>query len=399
MRYRLIWLFLAAFWLVACSDDTAKPLIQVATPNAPDAGFITYQHQTGVFSVRIPPGWIPNDLPDENGVRVEFSTLEGNQSVVRLTVYVVNTGDPLSHEAFLQAANSYLPPDDLASYDWQPLEAPIDQPDGSRRVVGVRYYPTIGARALNVFLQANGRYFSALEADVTDINENSLTTLHTIVNTFRINSDVFIQEGAVVSGATATGNIGFESYLQWLDSDGGFNITGLVRNNQDVSVEAIRLTGYLFDARGNRLSEESAILTQDVLHPGEVAPFRLRFEGGQPSTAVRYELNAAARAADFSLRDFYGVENFTIPEPEVNLNEGGGVVIRGVLSNSGSRLVRNVKVIVSLTNEQGQVIGTETQFINKDQLLPGEVDNYEIVVYDLGGAPYRYEMTVMGTAE
>src|SRR5690606_2122448 len=128
--------------------------IQVATPNAPDAGFVTYQHQTGVFTIRIPPLWIPNELPDANGARVEFSTLEGQESIVRLSVYVINTGTALTREAFLQTTNNYLPPEDLASYEWQALEAPIDQADGSRRVVGVRYYPSIGSRALNIFLQA-----------------------------------------------------------------------------------------------------------------------------------------------------------------------------------------------------------------------------------------------------
>lgn len=397
-RLILVWVCCLVI-LSACDNKPTEPLIQVATPNAPDAGFVTYQHQTGVFTIRVPPSWIPNELPDANGARVEFSTLEGQESIVRLSVYVINTGTALTREAFLQTTNNYLPPEDLASYEWQALEAPIDQADGSRRVVGVRYYPSIGSRALNIFLQANGRYFSALEADVTTIDENTLSTLQTVINTFRVNADVFIQEGAVVSGVAATGNISFEGYAHWVDKDGGFNITGFVKNNQETSVEAVRLTGYVFDARNNRLSEESSILTQDVLHPGEYAPFRLRFEGGQPSTAVRYELEAAARIADFSLRNFYGGENFTKPDPEVTYNDNGNLVFRGILSNGGTRLVRNVKIIVSLINEQGQVIGTETQFINKDQLLPGEVDNYEIVVYDLGGAPFRYEMTVMGTAE
>jgi hypothetical protein len=398
--WSVVALFMVAIALLSgCNKQNAEPLIQVATPNAPDAGYISYIHRTGVFSLRIPPGWIPNNLPDENGVRVEFSNLEGAQSIVRLTVYVVNTGTPLSREAFLQTASSYLPPNDIAGFQWQQLEPAIDQPDGSRRLVGVRYYPTIGARALNIFMQANGRYFSALEADVTDINENTLATLRTVINTYRVNPDVLIQEGEVAAGTTATGNLSFEGYSHWSDNDGGFNLTGFVKNNQDVSIEAVRLTGYLFDARGNRLSEESTILTQDVLHPGESAPFRLRFEGGRPSTAVRYELEAAARVADFSLRTFYGVENFTIPDPNVSYNQNGNLVIQGILSNSGARLVKNVKIIVSILNEQGQVVGTETQFINKDQLLPGEVDSYEIVIYDLGGAPMRYEMTVMGTAE
>lgn len=385
--------------LTACNPPANEPLVQVATASAPDAGFITYRHQTGVFTIRTPVSWIPNNLPDVNGVRVEFSQLEGTQSVVRLTVYVVNTGEPMSRETFLQIANSYLPPQDVAGYQWQQIGDVIDQADGSRRVTGVRYYPTIGPRILNIFMQPNGRYFSILEADVTDANDTTLNTLRTVINTFRPNPDVIIQEGQIVAGLTHEGNISFTGYLHWVDADGGFNITGFVTNNQDTAIEAVRLTGTIFDMRGNSLSEQSLILTQDVLQPHESAPFRLRFEGGRPANAVRYELAAAARVADFALRTFYGEENFEVVQNPVSYTDAGNLRISGQLLNRGSRLVRNVKVIVSVLDEQDQVVATETQFINKDRLLPGEVDSYEVVIYDLGGPPARYDLTVVGIAE
>ncbi len=399
MRYVLL-LTLLILSLVACNQDTTdEPLVRKVTPVAADASFVTYQHDTEVFTLRTPPDWIPNDLPDDNGVRVEFSTLEGSESVVRLTVHVVNTGDPVNRESFLQLSNNYLPPSDVADYEWSQLQAPVDQPDGSRRLVGVRYYPTIGARALNIFMQSNGRYFSVLEADVTDASAATLETLEAVVNTFRVNTEVVIREGEVIGGVTYTGNIGFDGYLHWSDGAGGFNITGNVVNNQDFPIEAVRLTGYLYDARGNRLSQETAILDQAVLRPGESSPFRLRFEGGRPSTAVRYELEAAARVANFSLLTFYGIENFEVVKYETEFTPNGNLVVSGQLLNIGSRLVREVQVIVSVLNDQGQVVAMEAQYINKDQLLPAEDDTYRVVIYDLGGAPSYYDLTVVGVAE
>ena len=126
-----------AFLLVGCdTGGNNEPLIQVIPPSAPDAGFVDYRHPSGVFSIRIPPGWVYNDLPDDNGIRVEFSTLEGSESIVRLTVYIVNTGTALSREAFLQTSSAYAPPQDFANYNWHQLQDPIDQSDDSRRVVG-----------------------------------------------------------------------------------------------------------------------------------------------------------------------------------------------------------------------------------------------------------------------
>ncbi len=404
IRFKIIVLLftLSTLGLSACQDspDDNAPLVIVATSAAPDAGFYTYRHESGVFSIRIPPNWVADNLPDPNGVRVQFSNLEGTESVVRLTVYVVNTGTPMTREGFLNAAAAYQPPEDVANYGWQLIEDPIDQSDGSRRLVGVRTYPTIGPRAMNIFLQGNGSYFSALEADVTDADDPLINTLAAVVNTYRVNSSVALQIGEVTGVTSFTGVIGFDSYTAWSDSDGGFNITGRVVNNADYSVEAVRLTGYLFDSRSNRLSEKSSILTTDILAPGEGAPFRLRFDGGRPSTVVRYELHAAARASeDTVLQNFYGKNNFTVQSNDPFYNESGFLVVSGQLSNNGSRLVKLIKVVVSIFDDQNNVVATETVFIDKDQLLPGEAGSYEVVMYDVGGPAIRYELNVMGTAE
>lgn len=404
IRFKIIVLLfiLSTLGLSACQDnpDDNAPLVIVATSAAPDAGFYTYRHESGVFSIRIPPNWVADNLPDPNGVRVQFSNLEGTESVVRLTVYVVNTGTPMTREGFLNAAAAYQPPEDVANYGWQLIEDPIDQSDGSRRLVGVRTYPTIGPRAMNIFLQGNGSYFSALETDVTDADENLINTLAAVVNTYRVNSSVALQIGEVTGVTSFTGVIGFDSYTAWSDSDGGFNITGRVVNNADYAVEAVRLTGYLFDSRSNRLSEKSSILTTDILAPGEGAPFRLRFDGGRPSTVVRYELHAAARASeDTVLLNFYDKSNFTVQSNDPFYNESGFLVVSGQLSNNGSRLVKLIKVVVSIFDDQNNIVATETVFIDKDQLLPGEAGSYEVVMYDVGGPAIRYELNVMGTAE
>lgn len=387
--------------LSACNPDNApsEPLVVVASPAALDSGFLTYEHDSGIFSIRIPPNWIASDLPEAGGVRVQFSQLEGEESVVRLTTYVVNVGEPMTRDTFIRTAEVYQPPADIANLDWQPLSPPVDQADNSRRVVGIRFYPAIGGRALNIFMQGDGSYFSALEVDVTGADEALLNTLAAVINTYRVNTDVNLAVGEITGITSASGVIGFDSYLTWTDRDGGFNITGRIINNDDTALEAIRLTGYLFDGNQNRLSEKSAILTTDVLAPGEGAPFRLRFEGGRPSTALRYELHAAARTVDFTLRTFYGSENFTVQENPVFYNTAGNLVLSGQLANTGSRLVRNVKIVISVLDNLNNVVAAETVFINKNQLLPGEADSYEIVIYDIGGAPYRYELRVMGTAE
>ena len=402
--FRLIALVLVALigaFAAACSPRSVggSPVIQMATPIPPDAGFVTYRHPTGVFTLRTPRGWIAGDLPDRSGVRVQFTTVEDGQAVARLSVYIVNTGQPMTPEAFAQAANAYQPPADLASFAWEERDR-IDLPDGSRRLTGVRTYPTLGARALNIFLQGNGTFFSALELDITDAAHEQLETLQTVVNTFRVNPDAELAIGTVQQAAagvtSSSGVIAFNGAHEWTDPDGALHLTGEAINTGYFPLEAIRLSGVLFDAQGRRLAEQSDILSVDVLAPGQAAPFDLRFEGGRPASFARYELHAAAREADFLLASFYGPENFAVANDEAIFNAQQQLVIRGQVANIGPQAAEQVKVIVSIWDDAGRVVGAETLFLAQPQLVPQEAASFEVPFFALGGPAMSYTLTVVG---
>lgn len=403
-RGSLVWAGLLALVLAACGTGGAKiddPLILVATPVAPDASFIDYTHPSGVFSLRLPPDWIAGDLPDPNGVRVQFTTIEDSQAVTRLSVYVVNTGQPMTAEVFAQAANAYQPPDDVVGYEWAEIERAA-QRDGSRRITGVRTYPVLGPRSLNIFLQGDGAFFSALEADVTGIDAATSERLAAVINTFRINRDADLTVGTVqqAAGVTSyTGVIGFDGYLAWTDSSGTFHLTGQAVNTTSQAIEAVRLSGVLYDGQGRRLVEQSDILPLDVLGPGEAAPFDLRFEGGKPATAVRYELNVAGRQADYALQTYYGPDNFAVANDRAVYNDRGTLVIQGELANTGLRVANAVKIVVTIWDDRGHVVATETVFVARPQLVPQEAVAFEVPFYDLGGPAVTYTLTVLGTAE
>jgi hypothetical protein len=400
----LLVLLVLPMLLAACGEgiQSNDPVFVVATPIPPDANFVTYEHSSGVFTLRVPPDWIAGELPDPNGVRVQFTTLEGEQAITRLSVYIVNTGQPMMPEAFAEAANAYQPPDDLAAYDWQEFSR-SDQRDGSRRIAGVRTYSLLGPRTLNIFLQGDGAFFSALEVDITGANTTTLDTLTAVVNTFRVDQGAELAVGTIQQAAASvtsyTGVIGFNGYLAWADRDGVFHLTGEAINTTPNPLEAIRLSGVLYDSQGRRLAEQPDILSVDVLGSGQGAPFDLRFEGGKPATAVRYELNVAAREADnYALQTFYGPENFSVANDEAAY-AGGTLVVRGQLANIGSRVAKRVKVVVAIWDDQGHVVAAETLFVNKEQLVPQEAVNFEVPFYQLGGPALTYTLTVLGTVD
>jgi len=398
-----VWLVVAgvlALLISGCGGlQTNDPVFVVATAVPADAGFVDYQQPGGVFRLRMPPGWIAGELPDPNGVRVQFTSLEGAQAVTRLSVYVVNTGSPMTPEAFAQAANAYQPPQDLAEYAWQELGR-ADQRDGSRRLTGVRAYPMLGPRALNIFLQGDGALFSALEVDVTGASQPVVDTLAAVVNTFRVNSQADLAVGAVQQAAagvaSSSGVIGFNGYLAWTDRSGVFHLTGEAVNTTPYPLEAVRLSGVLFDAQGRRLAEQPDILSVDVLRPGQGAPFDLRFEGGQPAAAVRYELQAAGREADYALRASYGPENFAVANDTAEYSAQGHLVVQGELANIGPSIAEAVKVVVAIWDGEGHVVGAETVFVSKSQLVPQEATSFEVPFYELGGSAISYTLTVLG---
>jgi hypothetical protein len=394
---------LLALILAGCGLGGAQiddPVIVVATPIPPDANFVTYEHPSGVFTLRVPPDWIAGELPDANGIRVQFTTLEDSDAVTRLSAYVVNTGQPMTPEAFAQAANAYQPPDDLAGYNWSEIDRTA-QRDGSRRIAGVRTYPTLGPRDINIFLQGDGAFFSALEIDITDASSAMIDTLRVVVNTFQVNQNAELAVGTVqqaAAGVTSySGVIGFQGYTTWTDRQGVFHITGEVVNTTLAPLEAMRISGVLLDAQSRRLAEQSDILSVDVLAPGQSAPFDLRFEGGKPPPTVRYELGVAGREAEYALTEFYGPDNFVIANDEAIYNDQRNLVIRGELANVGSEIAESVKVVVAIWDDQGQVVATETVFLSKPQLVPQEAAPFEVPFYELGGPAVTYTLTITGT--
>jgi hypothetical protein len=380
--------------LAACQATSPKPLVVVASPVPFDADYQTYTHPSGVLSLRLPPTWIVDVLPDPNGLRLQFTTVEGAKRVTRLSIFLVNQGLPLTDENFLAAIRAYQPPPDLSQIPWQPVGDLAAMRDGSVRLTGVRTYPNLGARDLNLFFQANGTYFSVLEVDVTQADAQVLQTLNTVINTYRVDSTVPLNIGIVAQSGVITsgGVVAFDSTLHWVDSGGGFNITGRLTNTANAPLEAIRLRAYLFDAEGNQLAERSDILAYEVVGAGESAAFRLRFPTGRPTTAVRYELHAAARYLMAEAQAVLTSAQFLFGEDSAFFNSEGFLTIRGLVQNNAGLIAQRVKVIVTVYNEAAQVVGTEASFIGAESLLPAEAAPFEITLYELGGSPFRYTL-------
>ncbi len=380
--------------LLALSACEGGPAVLIATPLPPDATFRTYRHPSGVFSLRLPSEWSVRDLSDSDAVRAEFSAPDAKG--LPLSVYVRNSGMALSATALIEQIDLYLQSVHGGAYREISRAA---QGDGSWRVVGVRQ-TGIGERALNTFLQADGTFLSVIEADVTDLDEAELRTLRLVINTLRVDPSAALRIADLSRPpelpVAELGGLIFSGLHSWTARNGDFVVNGMVTNGVGAPLEAVRLTALLYDANDAVLAEQANALSADVLLPNASAPFSIRFRGGKPARAVRYEVRGVARHAEFTLQSYLGEEAFLRGNEIARYNANGFLTVSGDIVNQTQGAATLVKIIIAVLDDQGRVVATDSTFLNRPLLLPGEAARFEVVFPELGGGAIRYLISVEG---
>jgi len=383
--------------LLALTACDSSPVVVVATPVPPDASFHTYHHPSGVFSIRLPTDWSVRDLSQPDAVRVEFSPPDNTG--LPLTVYVVNTGNNLDAASFLDAIGKYEAAINGSASVYTEVSRTA-QGDGSWRLTGIRQTP-IGPRTLNTFLQADKSFLSAVEVDITDANDQMQQTMRAIVNTYRVDTTAVIKPGDIsaeqaVGVTTSSGVLVFSGLFDWTNSQGAFIVNGEVTNKSGGPLEAIRVTATLYDADSHALTDQGNVVSTEVLQDGASAPFSIQFRNGKPSQAVRYELEAAGRSAEYAIKDYLGDDQFIHGNDKASYNASGYLTISGDVVNKTQAPAHFVKATVAVLDEKGRVVATDSVFLSKPDLLSGEAGHFEVTFFELGGSAIRYLITIEG---
>ena len=396
---------LAVLFCWLCNACQGGPVILVATAVPPDEAFRTYRYPNGVFSLRLPADWSIRDVSSTGAIRVEFSP--PNNDGLPLTIYVVNTGQPIDTVTLLNSLSPFQVTLNGSSADYHEISRNA-QGDGSWRLVGIRH-TSIGDRQLNIFVQADQTFLSALQIDLTNADATRLTLLRAVANTLRINASAQLVVNNNTGALAATpdvnvnnasvGTLTFDSFLEWTDSSGGFNINGQVTNHSGNPLEAVRITGLLYDAQSNVLTQAENVLDAAVLLDGMTASFSLRFRDGKLPQAVRYELQGAARDAHYNLQTYLGPDSFLKGNEKASYNAAGDLVISGDLVNKTTQPGHAIRIAVTVYDIQQRVAGTQTTFVAKPDLLPGETSHYEVTFYQLAGNAARFVTRAEGRTQ
>ncbi len=404
MRRVFLSTVLGLLLMAVLSGCDTSPVVVVATPVPLDSAFHTYRHPSGVFSLRLPPDWSVRDVSQGDAVRVEFSP-PGN-SGLPLTVYVVNTGNVIDSASLLDAINRYQATVNGNASVYSEISRNA-QGDGSWRLVGVRQTP-IGPRQLNTFLQADKSFLSAIEIDVTGATDAMLQTLRAIVNTFRVDPTAVINASSIQAPAdsgktSASGVLVFDGLYTWTNAQGAFVINGEITNRSGGPLEAVRITATLYDAQNNALVAQDDVVSVEVFQNQAKAPFSIHFRSGKPSQAVRYELQTAARNAEYALSTYLGDDKFIHGNDKATYNASGYLTVVGDVVNTTDTVAHFVKVTVTVFDDQQRVVATDSTFASKPDakpdLLPHDAGHFEVIFYELGGNAARYVISVEGKTD
>ncbi len=108
------------------------------------------------------------------------------------------------------------------------------------------------------------------------------------------------------------------------------------------------------------------------------------------------ELQASARNAEYNSQNYLGPENFLTGNEKAGYNAQGYLTVSGDVVNKMQQPAHFVRVTVTILDEQGRVVGADSAYVEKPDLLPGESSHYEVTFFTLAGNAGRFVTRIEG---
>ena len=158
-------------------------------------------------------------------------------------------------------------------------------------------------------------------------------------------------------------------------------LVGEVRNETASIVQYAKITAVLRDMSGKAVDSNYGYSSIDKLAPGMISPFRIIF--ANPPAWTSYEL-----AVMWSNTDKASVE-LQVINPETFFDSSDAYHVRGTVGNQTSTQRTYVKVVLTMYNSAGKVIGEAYDYINPTTIEPGQEVPFEISIASWAGKPDR----------
>lgn len=376
--------------LAACSGGA---VVFAPTPAPADASPATYTHPSGVFSINVPRQWPVYEQYTTNLASASFAPPDSSETV--LTVSVIDLGQEIDSQTFGQLIEQYQTQvrPDIETYSEQNREA---LGDGSWRMTGLRLTPAGNTQQVNTFLQRDGSRFAVLDVVVPD-DPALANQVEQTVNTLVIHSESTLTPADFSALAfVKPASLGFLHVATWTTPEGVFFITGEVANYGAVPVNNLPVEAGFLTADGLSAGGAVDTIMGYGIEPGGFAPFSLRFGSGQPSIAEDFMLRLGGDSWHNDPEAVIFGANALEWTDESSFNSDGNLTISGQITNVIAAPVYNLRVFVTVFDDQQRVIGAAWSEVTP-QLLAGESANYNLILPELGGDPVNYIVGAQAT--
>jgi hypothetical protein len=379
--YSIIAIMLQLF-LSACGSGS---VMFAPTPAPPDSSPLRFEHPGGAFSISVPRLWSSYVQDTTTLASAAFSPPGESRPVIQISV--MNPGRRFSGtelNTFMQTWQASLRPD-------APNYAPVDQQamgDGSWRLTGLQHSAGL-TQAVNTFIQQTGTLLSVVEVRLPE--SGVFPELEAIINSLVVNSEATLQpaEPTVLTAAAATA-LEIQHVTARTTPQGVLFITGEVANRGQEAPGSLPVRALLYGADGRAAAEALDVVMGHAIQPGGFAPFSLRF-GAQPPGITTYSITLGGDGTGQPRTDVLDLQvtNSSRTEPD------GRLFITGVVTNPGTTVVEQVRVVVTIFDPDQNVIAAG--FSDVAALLdPGAGVDYQVIIPELGGTPVNFTVLAQG---
>jgi hypothetical protein len=174
---------------------------------------------------------------------------------------------------------------------------------------------------------------------------------------------------------------------QGYEDDSWYTIIGEVKNNSDQPMESVKVIATLYDDQEQVVGTNFTYTSLDTIPPGGKAPFELSTDEWHGTT--HYKLQVQGNPGE--LAD---------PVLEILSHQGyqddSWYTIIGEIKNNSDKAMGSVKIVSTLYNESGQVVGTSFTYSIIDVIPAGWKAPFEMSISHWEGVTH-YESVVQGS--
>ena len=185
-----------------------------------------------------------------------------------------------------------------------------------------------------------------------------------------------------VSPVHAAGQIKVLNDQGLVDESGAYHILGEIENIGDSPVTAVNITATGYGQLGEVLATSYTIADLTVILPNEKSPFDVVLTYFLTENDVyNYSLSIAYSSANSIPRTLKILSNTS------NTDSAGILYVDGNVTNIGTGVAANVRVIATFFDSEGYVVWANEEYSEPHDILPGSIASFEVLVPDYSVVP------------